>query len=244
MPSAVKCSGRIDSTVGQTTFYALAAGALVMGIALPLIFVALKRQATYTALTIDDLIDYFQEVNQQKVLEIADRAKESQTLAKETLTIPLPYRTRSLQLQKILERLSRRSYVHRRHLRLDLDLLRDYTQRMLHNAIRVGLVAKSDIAQMTEHKLIYSAEQLSGIQEAISAANAFRQIAEPVLHKSWWWSLTRFQERTWGPTPDFARFQIREMLEAYGRVKRAAEAYALFFGDVGKLIAEEIRLKM
>ncbi|HEY6252704.1 MAG TPA: hypothetical protein VI685_22335, partial [Candidatus Angelobacter sp.] len=153
-------------------------------------------------------------------------------------------RTRSLQLQKVLERLNRRSYVHRRHLRLDLDLLRDYTQRMMQNTIRVGLVAKSDITKMAEHELVYSSEQLTGIQEAVNAADAFRKIAEPTLRKSWWWSLTRFQERAWGPIPNLGDFPIREMVEAYGRVKRAAEAYALFFGDVGKLISEEIKVKM
>ncbi|HEY6252843.1 MAG TPA: hypothetical protein VI685_23035, partial [Candidatus Angelobacter sp.] len=71
--------------MGRTIFYALAAGALVMGLALPLIFWALKRQATYRTLTIDDLIDYFQEVNQQKILEIADRAQESQALSEDAV---------------------------------------------------------------------------------------------------------------------------------------------------------------
>lgn len=229
--------------MGLIISYAVA-GALVTAVVLPLLFWALKRRTLYTALTIDDLIDYFQQVEPQRILEIADRAQGFHRFTGDVSRIPVSYREGSAKLQQLLEKLNRQSYDYRRHLRLDLDLLRDYTQRMVHNTARVGHVAKSAVSTMAEHNLVYTPEQLSGIQEAIDAVEAFKQIAAPILRKSWWWSLSRFHERAWGPIPDFRGFQILLLLQAYDRVKQAAETYALFFGDVGKLIAEEIRVKM
>ncbi len=224
--------------------FCILAGALVTAAIVPLFYLALKRRSTYTALTIDDQIDYFQQVNQEKLVELAGHAQCLETIQPDQTGILLPYGESSLHTRKLLEVANHRSYDYRRHLRLNLDLLKDYTQRMLHNAARPGHVAYSDLCKMKKHKLVYTAEEINAINETIDAVKAFRKCARSVHRKTWFWSVIRFEERAWGPIPNFANFEIQKMMAAYNRVKQAAEAYALFYGDVGKLISEEIRVKM
>lgn len=182
-------------------------------------YIVLTRQATYTGLTIDDLIDYFQQVNQQILLETANQSDEE------------PHYGWT-------------SYVYRRQLRLKLDLLKDYLQRMSHNTARPGHVAHSDLAKMRQHKLVYPPESIKALHDVLDADREFAKLARSTLRKIWLWSLTRFHDRTWGPVPNIQDFQIPKLIEAYNHVKRAAEAYALFYGEVGRLISEEISAKM
>lgn len=208
--------------MGQLIAY-ISAGVLLGGLGFLLSFSGLKRRATYTGLTIDDMIDSFhpvnQEILQEALLEIGSEAS----------TDPHYGWT---------------SYVYRRHLRLALDKLKDYIQRMLHNSTRLGYWASSDQQEMRKHKLVYTPQSLKALRELLEADAAFRQLARSALRALWLWSLTGFQSRTWGPLPDIQNFQIPRLLEAYNRIKLAAEAYALFYGETGKLISEEMAAKM
>jgi hypothetical protein len=183
-----------------------------------LVFRTVERRGTYTRLAIDDLIDYFQQVNQDILLEKANQPE--------------------------VEYHGWASYTHRRDLRLRLDLLKDYIQRMCRNAARPGHVAQSDLFQMRRHKLEYPQEALTAIHGVIDADQEFQRFAASRLRKIWFWSLIGFEGRSWGPVPDLGRFRIAELVKAYNRVKLAAETYALLYGEVGRLISEEIHVKM
>jgi hypothetical protein len=97
---------------------------------------------------------------------------------------------------------------------------------------------------MRRHKLEYPQESLTAIHKVIDADEEFQGLASSVLRRIWIWYLVGFEWRTWGPVPDLRQLRISELVNAYNRVKEAAEAYALLYGDVGRLISQEIHLKM
>jgi len=208
--------------VDQLILY-VAVGAFLGAAGLFLSLAGLQRRATYTGLTIDDMIDSFRQVNQEVLQErLLEMDEESAVEPHHGWT----------------------SYSYRRHLRVGLDLLKDYVERMLHNSSRVGYWAGVDEREMRKHKLEYTPQSLKALRELVEADGEVRRLGRSVLWKAWLWSLSGFEKRTWGPVPDIAKFQIPRLLEAYNRVKRAAEAYALFYGETGRLISQEIAIKM
>lgn len=177
-----------------------------------------KRKGTYTRLVIDDLIDYFQQVNQEILLENAKQPE--------------------------LQYYGWSAYINRRQLRLRLDWLKDHIERMCRNAARPGHVAQSDLFQMRQRKLEYPEESIKAIHAVIDADREFQRLAASALRRIWFWSLIGFEWRNWGPVPDVGMFRIAELVDAYNRVKQAIEAYALLYGEVGRLISQEIHVKM
>lgn len=207
--------------MGQFTLFVLA---LVSGSVFTLlIHIGLRKKALYTRLIIDDIVDHLQQVNLE-VLQLT-----ISWIIGKSLSVPL---------------CGEDSYVYRRELRLVLELVREYTERMLHNSALIRYVADADQMQVRQRKLEYSRESLAGIYEIQEAQKQFRRDARLTLFKIWLWSLTGFANRTRGSVPDLRSLPVAKMLHSYNRVKCAVEAYALLFGEAGTLVAAEIRLKM
>jgi hypothetical protein len=186
-----------------------------------LLYGFLNWQASFTKPSIDEVEDFVKAVHRPKAEELFDPVRNQ-------------------------ERRSNPDRYRREH-RVVVEILRDYLLIMLSNATFLGRWANTEDFDMRKHQCQYSDETIQRITDLMRAADLFRKLARRALFIMWIWRLSRFDEWKFFPLPDVASLRKIggiDILEAYGRLRRAAQALSEEYGDEGREIARYINSSM
>jgi hypothetical protein len=167
----------------------------------------LKRLAQFRKRTWDDVPEFLRQLNGPEVGRLFDIEAERQAMACGN---------------------------HRRCLRARLDLAREYLQRMCHNATIVYQWGETEWSDMLRHGLEYDQETRERLLALHREAITFLVAARLALVQMWFWSILHFDKWRMLPLPSVAALKKPasiDLLEAYERVKLAAGALALVYGE-------------
>ena len=131
-------------------------------------------------------------------------------------------------------RILRHSHRARRALRVRLDMAREYLRRMQHNALIIFQWADTEWSDMVRHGLSYDEETREKILALRRETIIFRVAVMVVLGEIWLWSLLHFDKYLLLPVPRFdslRRAGSIDVLETYRKMKEAAAALALIYGE-------------
>ena len=131
--------------------------------------------------------------------------------------------------------------------RANLEQLREFIKRMVHNVRITGEWGRTERLDMKRHHLQYDDRTRQCIKDLILADQVFRRASRLVLCRMWFWCFIHFDKWKFLPFPALSNFrQARnvDLLEAYQRANHAALNLALRYGDSGKLVAQQINFVM
>lgn len=131
-------------------------------------------------------------------------------------------------------RMLRHSHRARRALRVRLDMAREYLRRMQHNALIIFQWADTEWSDMVRHGLSYDEETREKILTLRRETVVFRIAVMVVLGEIWLWSLLHFDKYLLLPIPRVGSLRRAggiDILETYRKMKEAAAALALIYGE-------------
>jgi hypothetical protein len=168
----------------------------------------LRRLSAFTDRTLDDVPEFLQPIRLPDIENIFDPAKEREDLAG---------------MGNV-----------RRAQRARLALAREYVFRMQHNATIVYEWASTEWEDMVAHTLEYDRDTRERILALRREAILFGICSSMALARMWFWSLIHFEKWRFLPLPSVAAMRSVggvDLVQAYVRVKDAALALALVYGQ-------------